>query len=156
MSSAGATPRSIKRRGRRGNEPVVRVLVEVSFSRPVIRLRGELQERSDEVNVWERRTSVKSFILLYNGPTTPPEVSHEGWPEWFQSIGDKLNDVGSPMANGFVVHSDGTTSDNATSFNGYSIIRAEDRDEVLDVVRDHPFLAVGGQYTIEVFDVPSK
>jgi len=99
---------------------------------------------------------VKSFILLYNGPTTPPEVSHEGWPEWFQSIGDKLNDVGSPMANGFVVHSDGTTSDNATSFNGYSIIRAEDRDEVLDVVRDHPFLAVGGQYTIEVFDVPSK
>jgi hypothetical protein len=71
---------------------------------------------------------VRSFVLLYNGPTTSPGASHEGWPDWFQSIGDKLVDIGSPMANGFVVHSDGTTSDTAASFNGYSIIRAEGRD----------------------------
>ncbi len=99
---------------------------------------------------------MRSFILLYNGPTTPPGASHEGWPEWFESAGDKLVDMGSPMAGGFVIHSDGTTSDTAASFNGYSIIRAEDRDEVLDVVRDHPFLAAGSEYTIEVFDVPRK
>jgi hypothetical protein len=38
----------------------------------------------------------------------------------------------------------------------YSIIRAEDRDEVLDFVRDPPFLAAGSGYTIEAFDVPRK
>lgn len=97
-----------------------------------------------------------SFILLYKGPTTPPGASHEGWPEWFQRVGDKLVDLGSPMAGGFVIHSDGTTSDTAVSLNGYSIIRADDRDAVLDVLRDHPFLNAGTERTIEVFDVPRK
>lgn len=99
---------------------------------------------------------MRSFILLYNGPPTPPSASHEGWPEWFQSVGDGLVDIGSPMADGFVVHPDGTTSDSAAGFNGYTIIRAEDRNDVLDLVRDHPFLAAGSDYTIEVFEVPRK
>ena len=64
--------------------------------------------------------------------------------------------MGSPIAGGFVIHSDGTTSDTAASLNGYSIIRADDRDELLDVLRDHPFLAPGTGHTIEVFDAPRK
>jgi YCII-related domain len=99
---------------------------------------------------------MSSFILLYNGPPTPPGASHEGWPGWFQRAGDKLVDMGSPMTNGFVVHSDGTTTETATSLNGYSIIRAEDRDEALDLVKDHPFLALGDEFTIEAFEVPNK
>jgi hypothetical protein len=99
---------------------------------------------------------MRSFILLYTGPATPPEASHEGWPEWFQRAGDKLVDMGSPMAGGFVVHSDATTSETAAGFNGYSIVRAEEREQVVDLVRDHPFLAQGSDYTIQVFDVPRK
>src|SRR4029453_12562523 len=99
---------------------------------------------------------MSSFILLYNGPPTPPGASHEGWPQWFQRAGDNLVDMGSPMTNGFVVHSDGTTSDTATSLNGYSIIRAEDRNAALELVKDHPFLALGDEYAIEAFEVPNK
>jgi hypothetical protein len=99
---------------------------------------------------------MSSFILLYNGPPTPSGASHEGWPEWFQRAGDNLVDMGSPMTNGFVVHSDGTTTETATSLNGYSIIRAEDRGDVLDLVKDHPFLALGDEFTIEAFEVPNK
>jgi YCII-related domain len=99
---------------------------------------------------------MRSFILLYSGPPTPPNASHEGWPQWFQSIGEKLVDMGSPMAAGFTVHSDGTTSDTAATLNGYSIIRAEDRGDVVGLLRDHPFLAAGSDYTIEVFEVPGK
>jgi hypothetical protein len=99
---------------------------------------------------------MSSFILLYNGPATPPGASHEGWPEWFQRAGEHLVEMGSPMTNGFVVHSDGTATETATSFNGFSIIRAEDRDEALDLVKDHPFLASGDEYTIEAFEVPNK
>ena len=99
---------------------------------------------------------MSSFILLYNGPATPPRASHEGWPEWFQRAGEHLVDMGSPMANGFFFFNDTATTETATSLNGYSIIRADDRHEALDLVKDHPFLALGDEYTIEAFEVPSK
>lgn len=98
---------------------------------------------------------MKRFLLLYSGPPTPPDASHEGWPEWFKGIGDALVDRGSPMANGFVVHSDGTTSDDASGLNGYGIIQAEDRREALELLRTHPILALG-EWSIEVFEVPRR
>jgi hypothetical protein len=99
---------------------------------------------------------MKRFLLLYSGPPAPPDASHEGWPEWFGKAGDALVDLGSPMVNGFVIHHDGSTSDDAASLDGYSVIQAEDRSEVLDLVSDHPLLALGSEYTIEVFEVPRK
>jgi YCII-related domain-containing protein len=103
----------------------------------------------------ETRT-MTSFMLLYDGPPTTPDASHEGWPEWFQGLGDTLVDMGSPMIAGFVVRADGTTSDTAAGLNGYSVVRAEDRDAVLDLLRDHPFLAGGSDYRIAVYEVPAK
>ena len=97
-----------------------------------------------------------SFMLLYSGPPTPPDASHEGWPEWFESLGDKLVDRGSPMTAGFVIPGDRTTSDAAPSLNGYSIIRAEDRDAVRELLASHPFLAAGSEYRIDVYQVPAK
>jgi hypothetical protein len=99
---------------------------------------------------------VTSFILLYNGPATPPDATHDGWPEWFQGLGDDLVDLGSPMAGGFVVHPDGSTSETPTSLNGYSVVRANDRDELLERLGSHPLLAPGSPYTVEVFEVPRK
>jgi hypothetical protein len=55
-----------------------------------------------------------------------------------------------------VVKSGGPTTETATSLNGYSIIRAEDRDEVIDLDKDNPLLALGDEYAIEVFEVPGK
>jgi hypothetical protein len=98
---------------------------------------------------------MQRFLLLYSGPPTPPDVTHEGWPEWFQRIGDALVDRGSPAANGVVVHADGSTTDDARRLNGYSIVQAEDRAAALDLLRDHPILALG-DYVIEVFDVPRR
>jgi hypothetical protein len=96
------------------------------------------------------------FLLLYKGPPAPPDASHEGWPEWFEKIGEALVDLGSPMKNGFVLHGDGSTSDDASRLNGYSIIQAECRSEALDLVRDHPLTALGGGHVIEVFEVPRR
>lgn len=86
---------------------------------------------------------MKSFMLLYRGPATPPGASHEGWPEWFGRLGDRLVDIGSPMVG-------------EGDLNGFSIIRAKDRDEALELVRDHPFLAGGAEYGIDVYEVPRK
>ncbi|SRR6266540_508562 len=96
------------------------------------------------------------YILLYRGPATPPDASHEGWREWFGQIGDALIDIGSPMANGHTVHADGTATDIATNLNGYSLIEADDLEAVGRLLKDHPFLRHGDQYAIEIFEIPTK
>jgi hypothetical protein len=99
---------------------------------------------------------MKRFLLLYKGPPTPPDASHEGWPEWFRAIGDALVDLGSPTVNGVVVHADGSTSDDPAGLNGYCVIQAEGRSEALDLVRDHPLWRSGDEYVIEMFEVPRR
>jgi len=40
--------------------------------------------------------------------------------------------------------------------NGYTVIRAQDRDAVGDLLRNHPFLAEGSDYRIDVYELPGK
>lgn len=94
------------------------------------------------------------YLLLYSGPPAPPNPSHEGWPEWFEKLGESLVDRGSPMANGVVVGADGSKGDETSPLRGYCFIQAEDRSEALELVRDHPLLALGPEYGIEMFEVP--
>jgi hypothetical protein len=97
---------------------------------------------------------MKKYILLYKGPATPPGAPHEKWPAWFAKLGEDLVDRGSPMSNGFALHSDGSESDAASSLNGYSIIQAEDRKAAKKMVKDHPYLALAGdKYRVEVFEL---
>jgi hypothetical protein len=95
------------------------------------------------------------FLLLYRGPP-PVNPTHEGWPEWFDGIGDALVDPGSPMRSGVVVRSDGSTSDAVNGPLGYCIVRAADRAGALELVRDHPLWRSGDAYTIEIFEVPRE
>ena len=98
---------------------------------------------------------MKKYMLLYKGPATPPGASHEKWPAWFNKIGENLVDIGSPINNRFVLHSDGSKDDSATNFNGYSIIQAENINDVMSLVKDHPFLSLGnGEYSVEIFELP--
>ena len=98
---------------------------------------------------------MKKFILFYKGPPTPPDASHEKWPEWFSTLGDQLVDRGSPMQHGLVLHKDGSTSDPETNTNGYSIIQAKNLDEALKYLKDHPFLTLGtDEFAIEIFELP--
>jgi hypothetical protein len=94
------------------------------------------------------------FMVVYVGPATPPDASHEGWPAWFAKLGDRLVDRGSPLANGGALRGDGSTGAAATGLNGYSLIQAEGLDEALDLVRDHPYLAQGRGYSIEAYQLP--
>ena len=96
---------------------------------------------------------MKKFLVLYQGPTTPPDASHEGWPEWFGRLGDQLVDRGSPLAHGHSLRGDGSTGDSRTSLNGYSIIQAKDWGEALRLLHDHPYLSLGNAYTLEIFDL---
>ena len=91
------------------------------------------------------------FLVLYIGPATPPDASHKGWPEWFAKLGDRLVDRGSPIVEGRALHGDGSTGDAAAQLNGYSIIQAGDVDEALRLIGDHPYLAEGREYSVEIY-----
>ncbi len=95
------------------------------------------------------------YILFYKGPITSPDASHKGWMKWFADLGDALVDNGSPMTKGFVAHNDESITDieSTTVLNGYSIIRAKDKDEALALIKSHPYLTLGNEYTIEVFSI---
>ena len=60
-------------------------------------------------------------------------------------------DLGAPLSKGVTVHDDGATEASKTRYNGYSIIEAKDLDKALELIKDHPYLALGKEYTIEVF-----
>jgi hypothetical protein len=93
---------------------------------------------------------MKKFLVLYKGPATSPDASHEGWRQWFNKLGDTLVDRGLPMAHGRFLHGDGSTGDSTTSLNGYSIIQAEDMGKALSLLHDHPYLSLGNEYTVEI------
>jgi hypothetical protein len=66
-----------------------------------------------------------------------------------------LVDRGSPLQNGLILHKNGSTSDSPTNFNGYSIIQAENLDETLSFLKDHPLLTLGtDEFTVELFELP--
>jgi len=101
------------------------------------------------------------FILLYKGPATPnDQLTKEqgekiaaGWKQWMEKVGDGLVDIGSPMANGRSVVDNGT-SGIPTQLNGYSIVQAENIDEALKLVEDHPFLSdKTGEFSVEIFEL---
>ena len=94
------------------------------------------------------------FVLFYKGPEAPADASHKGWMTWFAGLGDALVDIGSPIAKGVVVRADGSTtaSDPTVTINGYSVIRAKDRNEALELIKDHPYLKAGKNCTIEIFE----
>jgi hypothetical protein len=100
---------------------------------------------------------MKKYMLLYKGPATPPDASHEKWPAWFDKLGDHLVSIGSPMHNGFVLHRDGLEDDSATNhLNGYSIIQAKNINVVNGLLKDHPYLAQGSdEFTVEILELAS-
>ena len=101
------------------------------------------------------------FILLYNGPATPPSEMEpdkvqevmRAWQAWMENVGPALVDVGAPMDNGVSVVDDGSTRQ-AAELNGYSIVEADDRDAALALVVGHPFLSdKTGNFSVDVYEL---
>lgn len=84
---------------------------------------------------------MKKFVLLSVGYTEPTPEIGEAWGKWFERIGDRIIDGGSPFAAGKEVSKDGGVKDlplglDATT--GYLMINAEDMDEAVKIAQDCP------------------
>jgi hypothetical protein len=112
---------------------------------------AEARPDSTGTTVAGKETEMPSYMVLYVGAPTLPGASHEGWPEWFARRADHVVHRGSPLANGLALHADGSTNGATAHCNGYSIIQAEDIADVLGLLKDHPYLTQGREYSIEVY-----
>jgi hypothetical protein len=94
----------------------------------------------------------KRFLIIYHAPmyamaqtaNASPEQLAEGvamWNAWAKRAGSKLHDLGAPLVNGKRLHPNGTTASSTKDVAGYSLLQAEDWDDVMDLLSGHPHIS---------------
>src|SRR5262245_48870967 len=94
---------------------------------------------------------MKKFIVIYHAPMTAisqtasmtAEQQAKGmdaWMDWAKKCGDKLVDLGTPLANGVELLPGGSSSPSTKNVTGYSILQANDMNEAKSLLQGHPHL----------------
>ena len=95
-----------------------------------------------------------NFLVTYHGGGMPEgaEARQQAMADfgaWVGRTGDALTDPGAPLGPAMTVSSDGVRSGDADGrVSGYSVLRADDMDSAVALVRDHPFVKRGGSLTV--------
>jgi hypothetical protein len=95
-----------------------------------------------------------TFLVTYHGGGMPADEEGRqqamaAFGAWVGKVGEALTDPGAPLGPAMTVSSGGAhegQADGRTA--GYSILRADDMDAAVDLVRDHPFVTRGGSLTV--------
>jgi hypothetical protein len=106
---------------------------------------------------------MKKFIVTYHAPMdalqqsaeSSPEEMEKGmqaWMAWAQKCGDKLVDMGTPLANGLTLGPDGSHVSSDRGVCGYSILQAENMEEARGLLKDHPHMGWNAACQIEVHE----
>ena len=103
----------------------------------------------------------KYIALYYSTPDVmesmkdiSPEDMQKGikaWKAWAEGCGEGIVDFGSPFGGGTRVKKSGSYPSNSGVMM-YSILQAENMEEALTLVCDHPHLEWPGEGEIEVFE----
>jgi hypothetical protein len=95
-----------------------------------------------------------SFLVTYHGGGMPETEEQRkqamaDFGAWVGRVGAALTDPGAPLGPSMTVAPDGEHPGAADGpVGGYSVLRAEDMDSALALVRDHPFVGRGGSLTV--------
>ncbi len=83
-----------------------------------------------------------TYLFLYKGYVRPTPEIGRAWMAWFEGVGDRMVDSGNPLGGGVEVTPEGASDLplGLDSLTGYSIVRAEDRDEAVALARTNPMI----------------
>ena len=90
-----------------------------------------------------------TYLVTYHGAGGPPpspearEQMMAAFGAWVASVGDHMIDPGAPLGPAKSVSSDGV-SNSGPGIGGYSLIKADDLDTAVGLVKNHPFVGRGG------------
>ena len=105
---------------------------------------------------------MKKFLVLYQSTVSAAEqMKHatpeqakagmEAWMAWAGRAGTGIVDMGSPLAAAAKLDKSGQATGAGSPVGGFSILQAESKETVLDLLKNHPhFMAPGA--SIEVFE----
>ena len=105
---------------------------------------------------------MKKFIVIYHAPAeasmhtnemTPEQQAKgmEAWMTWAKKCGDKLVDLGSPLANGQSLTPNGSTASNK-GVTGYSVLQTDTMEAAKALLKGHPHLGWNAACSIEVHE----
>lgn len=85
---------------------------------------------------------MKKFVIFHFGFETPTPEIMDAWSKWFESIGDKIVDPGSPLGNGREISRSGTKElpMGLESLTGYTVINAASIDEAEKIAKSCPMI----------------
>lgn len=85
---------------------------------------------------------MKKFVMFHFGFENPTPEIMGAWSKWFESIGDKIVDPGSPLGPGKEISRSGTKDLplGLESLTGYTVIRAESMDEAEKIAKTCPII----------------
>ena len=94
----------------------------------------------------------KTFLVIYHAPidamaqtgSLSPEQQAAGmalWQAWAERAGSKLLDMGAPLINGRRVAAQAEPMPSTRDVAGYSLLSADDWDEVMSLLEGHPHIS---------------
>jgi len=94
----------------------------------------------------------KKFLIIYHAPfdamaqtaNISPEEQAAGmalWRAWAEKVGRKMVDLGSPLINGKKLTSRGSAAPSTKDVSGYSLLQAEDWEDVMKLLEGHPHIS---------------
>jgi hypothetical protein len=95
-----------------------------------------------------------TYLVTYHGGGGPPpsaearEQMMAAFGAWVASVGDHMVDPGAPLGAAKTVSPDGVSAGGPSAIGGYSLIRADDLDAAVVLVKNHPFVARGGSLQV--------
>ena len=100
----------------------------------------------------KKRLPARKFLILYHAPAeamaqtvsaTPEEMAAgmEMWKSWAKKVGERMEDLGAPLANGTRLDSSGAKNPSSKNVSGYSLINADTWEELLELLEGHPHLS---------------
>lgn len=86
---------------------------------------------------------MKKFIIFHYGFEMPTPEIMGAWSKWFESIGERIVDPGSPLGDGKEISPSGTKDLplGKDSLTGYTVIRAESMAEAEKLAKDCPMIS---------------
>jgi hypothetical protein len=95
------------------------------------------------------------FLITYHGGGGPPasaearEQMMAAFGAWVGSVGDHMVDPGAPLGASTTVSAEGVSDGGpGADVSGYSLIKADDLDAAVGLVKNHPFVGRGGSLRV--------
>ena len=96
-----------------------------------------------------------TYLISYHGAGGPPSSPEDrdqmmaAFQAWVASVGDHMIDPGAPLGPSKTVSPEGVSEAAPGShIGGYSLIKADDLDTAVGLVKNHPFVGRGGSLQV--------